>query len=248
MSNSSLPSPSPCGSWPWVIIHTFPYTLSPCLWRGFLIPPAAAFLQGNSTEYAPCDDSFTNIETSIPATLQPWLSSTPHPSLESLKACLPLSLFLLSVCFLVIFLSACFSLYALLMCCQSVRPAFLYCTTLNQHLAYFFRITTALPFCLCLGASPLVLCGNVKTQKDTACQLPRLHINTKLGRLWQMHNDNTSQHCQREMFPQFVEKCWSFCLPPGQYGKLLPPQAYLPWHLIKSLIPSSHVLFCDYYD
>lgn len=31
MSNSSLPSPSPCGSWPWVIIHTFPHSLSPFL-------------------------------------------------------------------------------------------------------------------------------------------------------------------------------------------------------------------------
>lgn len=44
MSNFSLPPPSPCGSWPWVIVHTFPHSpclfvsLFPSMWRGFFLP------------------------------------------------------------------------------------------------------------------------------------------------------------------------------------------------------------------
>ena len=120
MSNSSLPPPSPCGSWPWVIVHTFPHSLSPCLsvslslslslspspstWRGFFLP---SFSGGRPTGKLNRIASLRWLThqhwelCSTPPALQPRQPTSPHPGLDlspprpaSLSFNLPVSLYI----------------------------------------------------------------------------------------------------------------------------------------------------------
>lgn len=95
MSNSSLPSPSPCGSWPWVIVHTFPHSLSPCLslslslfpstWRGFFLPSFSSDCPtGKLNRIASLRwliHQHRELHSTPPA-LQPRQPTTPHPGLD----------------------------------------------------------------------------------------------------------------------------------------------------------------------
>lgn len=97
MSNSSLPSPSPCGSWPWVIIHTFPRSLSPCLSlslslsfprseedSSFLPSFSSSHPTGNLNRIASLQwliHQHRELHSTPPA-LQPWQPTTPHPGLD----------------------------------------------------------------------------------------------------------------------------------------------------------------------